>query len=316
MTAISSPYEEAVKVTPDIEELHLGEASFYDLAEHFSNQAHFALLDSRTSEGGLGRYSFLTFAPFMIVNSKGGRVSVKEEYHQGETGKNIFDSLGQVFSQFQIPPGYGADVAPFLGGGIGYFAYELGREIEELPGRAFDDLKIPDCYVCFYNFVIILSHEQGRVFLAYFDPVMTRPAFPKEAILREIKQAAAGSYSRDCAKSKWKGAPEGDARGEFRSDFSREAYLDAINRIKEYIFAGDIYQANMTQRFQTDLGGVDPWELYKRLMEINPAPFACYLNFDGVRVVSSSPERFLKVEDRYVETRPIKGTVRRGATPE
>ncbi|MBE9515314.1 MAG: aminodeoxychorismate synthase component I, partial [Chloroflexi bacterium] len=96
-----------------------------------------------------------------------------------------------------------------------------------------------------------------------------------------------------------------------RSNFTREEYITAVNRVREYIAAGDVFQVNLSQRFEADLR-IPPYELYKRLRAVNPAPFASYLNFPEVTVVSASPERFLKVQGDLVETRPIKGTRPRG----
>jgi para-aminobenzoate synthetase component 1 len=96
-----------------------------------------------------------------------------------------------------------------------------------------------------------------------------------------------------------------------KSNFSHEEYLRAVENVREYIRAGDIFQVNLSQRFEADLS-IPPYELYQRLRKINPAPFASYLDFDGVSVVGASPERFLKVQGDWVETRPIKGTRPRG----
>ena len=99
-----------------------------------------------------------------------------------------------------------------------------------------------------------------------------------------------------------------------RSNFTHEGYVEAVERVRQYIIAGDIFQANISQRFEADIP-LPPYELYRRLRLINPAPFASYLNFDGVAVVSASPERFLRVHGDLVETRPIKGTRPRGKDP-
>ena len=96
--------------------------------------------------------------------------------------------------------------------------------------------------------------------------------------------------------------------------YDRRAYLEAIRRIQEYILAGDVYQVNLTQRFYAAIGDTSAWELYKRLMAINPAPFAGYLRFGETAILSASPERFLRVQRAKVQTCPVKGTVPRGAT--
>jgi para-aminobenzoate synthetase component 1 len=161
------------------------------------------------------------------------------------------------------------------GAAVGYLAYELKRFIEDVPETAVDDLALPGMYLCFY---------------------------------RDVQQ-----YGAD-------GAPTADARpraaGEApRSNFSKDSYRAAIHRALEYIAAGDIYQVNLSQRFEAPFAG-DPFEAYLELRRRSPAPYAAYLNLPEVRVLSSSPELFLKLDPqtRMVRTRPIKGTRPRGAT--
>src|SRR4029078_6041881 len=101
-----------------------------------------------------------------------------------------------------------------------------------------------------------------------------------------------------------------------QAGYERGAYLAEIRRIQQYILAGDVYHVNLTQRFYAAIGDTSAWELYRRLMAINPAPFAGYLRFGQPPILSAPPERFLRVQGAKVETCPIKGTARRGATPE
>jgi para-aminobenzoate synthetase component 1 len=126
-----------------------------------------------------------------------------------------------------------------------------------------------------------------------------------------IASEAKQSRDRDCFVAT---APRNDRQDKkitLKSNFTPEEYMKAVNRVREYIAAGDVFQVNLSQRFEADLK-IPPYELYKRLRTVNPAPFASYLNFSGVAIVSASPERFLKVQSDLVETRPIKGTRPRG----
>lgn len=314
--------EEGLHLKPRIEEFTLGTLSIYDIAEYFAAHPHFVFLDSRLHDNRLGRFSFIAIDPFLIFKSKGNKAWFRQweggqEKVEEETVENIFDALNRIMLKYRMPKGVGKDVAPFLGGGIGYLAYELGRQIEVLPVTARDVMKIPECYVCFYNTVIIYNHQKEKMYISHFDPQCECAIGSLDQLKEEIAAIPPGLYRSKGISSGWKKIRDDeDMRNHFRSDFPRQEYMDAINRIKEYILAGDVYQADMTQRFETDMDNISPWDLYKRLMHINPSPFASYLNFDGVTVISSSPERFLIVKDRYVETRPIKGTVKRGSTPE
>lgn len=303
----------AVDLVSRIEEIRLDAVSLLDVAEYFAGRSHFVYLDSRLRENRLGRYSLIAFDPFLIFTSWGNRVRLRYRDKVEERAvDNIFDQLNTVLRRYRLPGGAGGEISPFLGGGIGYFAYELGRQIESLPATTRDLLGIPECYVCFYDHVIIYDHDKEKAYISCLDH-RAEDALSRLGRLREeVKAISPGFYrSRETAGG-WKRWAVNNGERTFRSDFSRQEYLDAVNRIKEYILAGDVYQVNITQRFETDMTGIPPWELYKRLMHINPSPFAAYLKFEGVTVVSSSPERFLAVRGRYVETRPIKGTVGRG----
>ncbi|MBI5284250.1 MAG: aminodeoxychorismate synthase component I [Chloroflexi bacterium] len=162
------------------------------------------------------------------------------------------------------------------GAAAGYLGYGLKRFVEKLPDRAPDDLALPDAYLCFYD----------RAERFEETPV---PARRRAAHL----------------------TPDASAD----STFTAASYRRAVERVKVHIFAGDVYQVNLSQRFRLPLAG-DPFDAYLRMRRVNPAPFAAYLNFPGMQVLSASPERFLHLDPvtRRIETRPIKGTRPRGAT--
>jgi para-aminobenzoate synthetase component 1 len=195
---------------------------------------------------------------------------------------------------------------PFVGGAVGYFGYDLCHHVEKLPRTAVDDVDIPDLYLCFYHGAIVIDHKEVCV---YITDAELKPGGEERTHQIEVEIEKAQS-NLDSIEVK-------DHLGqvEFKPNMDKETYLNGVRRIKEYIRTGDIYQANMTQRFETVLRH-KPIELYKKLREINPAPFAAYLDFGNGQIVSSSPERFLKVRDGKIETRPIKGTLPRGKTPE
>jgi para-aminobenzoate synthetase component 1 len=166
-------------------------------------------------------------------------------------------------------------------GAVGYLAYDLKRFIEEVPRRAVDDLGLPECYLCFYDDIV------------RFDPRLT---------------------AADC-QTVPRRSPLAGAVGMPAATFTPEAYRRAVERVREYIFAGDVYQVNLSQRFQLPLRG-SPFDAYLRLRRVTPAPFAAYINLPEVQVLSASPERFLHFNPgtRRVQTRPIKGTRPRGRT--
>jgi para-aminobenzoate synthetase component 1 len=196
---------------------------------------------------------------------------------------------------------------------VGYFGYDLCHFIERLPSTAVDDLQLPECYLAFYDAIVVFDHVKRKAYVISTGfPELNEDRRQRRAAerLKELKSMATG-------KAVSKGMKNTPSSKEIvlRSNFSHDDYLGAVEKCREYICAGDIFQVNLSQRLEADMP-LPPYELYKRLRVINPAPFANYFNFDGVNIVGASPERFLKLTGDRVETRPIKGTKPRGKTRE
>ncbi len=220
---------------------------------------------------------------------------------------------------------------PFQGGLAGYIGYDYGAVLERLPPNRHDDLALPDLVLGLYDWVIAWDHASGRAWVISTGVPATGPARAIRAAERLAwVQRLLGAPGAGAGGRVWTGgarpvspAPSYPVTGaEFargiglRSSFTHRGYLDAVQRVVDYIVAGDIFQANLSQRLESPLEE-DPWHLYRRLRAVNPAPFAAYLEFGPVAVASASPERFLLLEpDGRVETRPIKGTRPRGLSPE
>lgn len=282
----------------------------YDL---FQNELNSFFLDSGMDPQKLGRYSFIGTDPFLIMKSRGNQVTlIAQDRQQTEQG-NPFDILGRLLERYRLNS-LSAPV-PFWGGAVGYLSYDLCHFIERLPTTAIDDLKLPESYFGFYDAILAFDNLEHRTYVV-------STGFPELDEERRLKRAR-------CRLEELKGrlsshppiALENSLHNTRNTDetvlkanFTREDYIKAVNRVREYIAAGDVFQVNLSQRFETDLS-VPPYELYRRLRRINPAPFASYLNFDGVTIVSASPERFLRLDGDRVETRPIKGTRPRGKNP-
>jgi para-aminobenzoate synthetase component 1 len=279
--------------------------------EVFAKRPFSFFLDSGMDPDKLGRYSFMGSDPFLVLRSRGDKVSLirggAEEVRRG----NPFDVLGELLKLYSLD---GSQTGiPFIGGAVGYFSYDLCHFIEHLPATAVDDLNLPECYLAFYDAIVAFDHREGRVYLlatGFPESGESQRKRRAEAKLKELK-----SQVLNCPLSSV--AEETVVAGGIvlKSNFSHEGYLEAVATAREYICAGDIFQVNLSQRFEADLS-VPAYDLYQRLRQINPAPFANYFNFDGVCIVGASPERFLKVRGDWVETRPIKGTRPRGKSPE
>jgi len=207
---------------------------------------------------------------------------------------------------------------PFLGGAVGYWGYELRHFVERLPCRCVDDAPVPDCSIGFYDTVIAMDHRARRAYaiaapvLAGWQAGATERLKRLEALIADPPaHPTAGDAARGprpaLASHPVPGSPE------IYSNFTREGYLEAVRRAKEYIAAGDTFQINLSHRLTTAANAA-PLDLYERLRTVNPAPFAAYLNCGDFAVLSASPERFLRIRGAEVETRPIKGTRPRGAT--
>ncbi|MFC2042356.1 aminodeoxychorismate synthase component I [Chloroflexota bacterium] len=279
--------------------------------EGFRDRPFCFFLDSGMDPGKLGRYSFLGSDPFLVLRSRGDEIALirdgKEETRQG----NPFEVLGELLETYSLDTDQ--NVVPFVGGAVGYFSYDLCHFIERLPSTAVDDLLLPECYLAFYDAIVAFDHLKGKAYLVstgFPELVERKRKLRAEERLKELKNYILNK-SQVCAADSIPAA-EGIV---LKSNFSYEEYLRAVAVAREYICAGDIFQVNLSQKFEAELS-VSPHGLYQRLREINPAPFSNYFNFDSVSIVGASPERFLKVTGDWVETRPIKGTRPRGKTPQ
>ena len=257
-----------------------------------------------TARGVGERYSFIGFDPFLTF-----RETQAEGVSIAERGRppailpgDPLERLRECLRRFSAPA---HPTIPFAGGAVGYLSYELCSAFEAIPQRCIDDLALPRILLGFHDGVIAHAHASGRTF-AVANPVHERSA---GEILDALEAAVVEALQRPMPPE-----PVPGAVSEPVSNLTKAEYLERVRRVREYIAAGDVYQINLTQRFAAAFDG-DPYALYRRLRAGSPAPFAAYLNGGDFQVLSSSPERFLRVSDREVETSPIKGTRRRGASP-
>ncbi|TCO74397.1 aminodeoxychorismate synthase component I [Marinisporobacter balticus] len=269
----------------------------------FKDEPYSFFLDSGMDHEKLGKYSFIGFDPFLIFKSKNNRIDICENGITSTFYGDPFKKLREIFSTYAMD--YKTDL-PFIGGAVGYLGYDLCHHIEKLPRTAIDDINIPDCYFGLYDGVIIIDHVKNTVSIAALG-IKDREKTIIANIENIIKETEKTGVTLSIQK---KNNPV-----TLKSNFEKEDYMKAINKIKDYIKAGDIYQANMTQRFECTLEE-SPFELYAKLREINPAPFASFIDFGEGQIVSSSPERFIQIKENIIETRPIKGTRPRGNTHE
>jgi para-aminobenzoate synthetase component 1 len=305
-----SRVEDRDKRLPLIEEIYNPPGSI-GAFEEFRDRPYSFFLDSGMDPQRLGRYSFMGSDPFLVMKSRGEEITVAGPGGESVIIGDPFDVLGEILGEYKLDTD--STELPFVGGAVGYLSYDLGQFVERLPSTAVDDLQLPECYLAFYDAVAIFDHLEGRAYIAAtgFPEKGERRQERARARLKELWDILAEAphgidYVKYCPSE-----PVSTPIG-LRSNFTHEKYVEAVETVREYIRAGDIFQANLSQRFEADMP-LPPYELYQRLRSINPAPFASYLNFDEVTVVSASPERYLRVSGDMVETRPIKGTRPRGS---
>ena len=263
----------------------------FKIFEILSKQKNCFLLDSNlNADYSLGRYSFLGIDPFFIFKTK---------------GQDPFRKLREVLKKYKIT--IPKNNIPFLGGAMGYLAYDLGLILEKkIRKRTKPDLGIPDCFFGFYNTTLIIDHFKHllHIFSTGFPERDYRLAkLLADSNFKKIYNLLSGiDHAKTPRESKKSKIPT-----QLNSNFAKEDYLLAIKKAKEYIRAGDIYQVNLSQEFKTE-SSLSGLEIYQRLRQISPSYFSAYFDGGDFQILSSSPERFLRLEGDVVSTRPMKGT--------
>ncbi|HEX6005906.1 MAG TPA: aminodeoxychorismate synthase component I [Burkholderiales bacterium] len=255
-------------------------------------------LDSGRHHAGQSRYDIMAAQPYTRIVTRGALTEVQAD------GIELTreDPFAVVRRLLDIVPDASATELPFSGGAIGFFGYDLARRLETLPARARDAERIPDLALGIYDWALVVDHLERRTWLAGHG--------------RDPETDA----KWDSLIARFTVPPRERARTPFRittsvaSNMTRERYARAFRRIQQYIRDGDCYQVNLAQRFSAQASG-DPWLAYQALRVLNPGPFSAYLSTPYLHVLCASPERFLKVENGRVETRPIKGTRPRAGHP-
>ncbi len=283
--------------TPRITELPYRDA----VAEQFRTLAGLpwaAWLDSAAADSH-ERFDILVADPYVTLRTCGAtteiaRVGAATSESQRAPLELLREELGDVAPSV---PGL-----PFSGGALGYFGYDLGRRLERIPSLAAADIAMPDLAIGLYDWAVVVDHGARRTWLA---------GNGRDARTFAVWDALVSRLTGEPPSA----PPAFRVLGPPRPNLSRDEYARAFRAVQDHIRRGDCYQVNLTQRFETEAEG-DAWHAYLRLRAINPAPFAAYLDWPDGKIACSSPERFLRVQGRRVETKPIKGTRPRSADPD
>lgn len=259
--------------------------------------------DSADPAHPAGKYSFIAFHPVEIVESKDGLITVANRENQLSFRGDPFALLADRLDAWGLDALSRDNLPPFQGGAAGMFGYDLARGIERLPALAPATPGMPDMAVGIYTQVVAFDLMKRQSWHIVHAPDETT-ARTHRALLEKLRAGSSGVPEFHDMDSQW-----------VASD-SRANYEDKVRRTIDYIRSGDIFQANLSQRFEAALPpGFDPFAQYCALRAVNPAPFASYMDFGNIKIASASPERFLSLRDRMVETCPIKGTRPRSDDP-
>jgi len=279
---------------------------FEEIAALFADEPGTVLLLSG-SDLDCSRYHILALNPWFEIQTRKEMVCIKclgEEIH---LEKDPFFVIQAILNQFRLPSSF-LDI-PVSSGLFGYFSYDLKDRIEKLPRTSMESY-LPDLVLYAPSILLIQEKKTGNARLCI--PVLSHQDDPEKTKgrVREIKD-----YFFNKIKTRAQRQSFSIDNSDFKSSFTKAEYISSVQKIIDYLKAGDIYQANLSQRFETGFSG-DGYALFLDLFKRNPASFFAYIHAGDHLIVSTSPERFIKQTGRHVETRPIKGTIARGKTKE
>lgn len=278
-------------------------AEAMDLFNLFHGEPYLFFLDSSLKHPCYGRYSILGFDPFDLFVSD-------------ET--DLLSSLKEKFSLFKSERWQ--EEAPFGAGIAGFLGYDHGLYLENIPLLSQDDLCLPHCVFGFYDCVMTIDHFTGKLIITSSGLPEKKGHYRKLRAMERLKwvEDRIKCYVLNGSDSKESGDGVFAAAEELplKCNFTKEGYLAALRKALDHIQAGDIYQVNLSQRFALEIGssGLDPMNIYKSLRSVSPSSFAGYMDCGDFQIISSSPESFLRLNNRQVQTRPMKGTRPRGAS--
>jgi anthranilate synthase component I len=282
-----------------------------------SDEPEAFLLESVEGGEHVGRYTFIGIQPYKKMTARGTRITVREGRREHTFDGDIFEELKRALSGHT--PARLPGLPPFTAGAVGFFAYDVVRQIEKLPSLAKDELGVPDACLMFFDQVLAFDHVKKEIHLMVTADLTreSREGAYERAVRRLNKMEKRLAAALPGRKKK---KPEGKLK--ITSRTPKAAFLKAVEKTKEYISSGDVFQCVISQRFDC-VPGVDSFEIYRALRIVNPSPYMYFLRFgleekatkkpSLAHIVGSSPELLVRVHGREVEYRPIAGTRPRGA---
>ncbi|MGR3218560.1 MAG: aminodeoxychorismate synthase component I [Candidatus Anammoxibacter sp.] len=288
-----------------------------EIFNQLKNYPNLFFLDSALTDNAYCKYSFLGIEPFLKIKYLHSKIIVADKNGTKEINGNPFEQLRYLLDSYKtdVLENKGNTInIPFIGGAVGYFSYDMCHFIEKIPNTTKDDSGFPDMYFGFYDTFVAIDHLTDKSYIVSLNLDDNSNIEKKiERLINIITNKHGEEHETGCQQN------HESSTGAITSNFTKEEYINAVKKAKEYINAGDIYQVNISQRFKAKTTS-SPFNLYKRLRSINPAPYSSFIGFDGLSIISSSPERFLCVKTinnrlgckkTRVQIRPIKGTRQR-----
>src|SRR5271168_721484 len=268
------------------------------------------LLESVERGEQIGRYTFLGARPYMRLKAREGMVEIIRGGRRQALQEDVFQAVKRLLREHQ--PANVPGLPPFTAGAVGYFAYDVVRQLEKIGDHAKDDLSLPDAEMMFFDRLLAFDHLRHQIhIMAAADVSRESPRRAYDRALRDIatleRKLAAG-----LSPALWrKSARKKTGKLKIHAGTRREAFLRGVDRCKEYIAAGDIFQVVLSQRLDFT-PEVAPFDIYRALRTVNPSPYLYFLRMGDIHVLGSSPEMLVRVTGSKLEYRPIAGTHPRG----
>ncbi|AHV98078.1 anthranilate synthase component I [Paenibacillus sabinae] len=283
--------------------------------QRFAGRKNAFLLES--VEGGIqwARYSFIGSDPFLLISGKKGAINVEIGGEKRQLNGKPIEELKALLRSYRSPKL--AEMPPFTGGAIGFFGYDLLQYYEKLPAHASDDLKMDDIRFMFCDRIIVFDHVKQQILLVGNLHIKDGDSDSDilanyEQLDRKLEEMAEELHSQGPQENlNRRSIPQDIELGDIHSNLTKEQFVGNVEKAKEYIRAGDIFQVVLSQRFHINTE-VSPLHVYRLLRTLNPSPYMYYLKMDDEIIVGTSPEALVKVDGDRVETRPIAGTRPRG----
>ncbi|SON48818.1 aminodeoxychorismate synthase component I [Vibrio tapetis] len=231
------------------------------------------------------RYDILVANPIATITTYGDQSFVTKKSVVTQSKNDPFTLIDELLSD-SLPYSDPIDDIPFIGGALGYFGYDLGRRVESMPTIATHDINTADMAVGIYSWAVIADHHTKCAYVVGENP---------EIHWQWLNQQRHAHQPNFCLTSSW------------QSNMNKEGYAPRFETVQEYLRSGDCYQINLAQRFKAAYKGSE-WQAYQKLETANGSPFSAFIRTDECAILSVSPERFLKLDQKQIETKPIKGT--------